>query len=95
MGKNKRKRYSAEFKARVALEAISGEKTLSELGAKYEIHPNMIAGWKKKAIESLPETFSAKGEKDRKDDETQIRELYAKIGELTVERDFLSKAFGR
>ena len=95
MSKSKRNRYSAEFKAKVALEAIRGEMTLSELGAKYEIHPNMIAGWKRKAIENLPEMFSTKSEKNKKDEEARIKELHAKIGELTIERDFLSKAFGR
>jgi len=55
----------------------------------------MIAGWKRKAIENLPEAFSIKAERARSGDEARIKELHAKIGELTVERDFLSKAFGR
>jgi transposase len=95
MSKTKRKRYSAEFKAKVALEAIKGEQTLAELAAKYSLHPNMITNWKRQAIENLAETFSTKAERNRTSDDPQIKELHAKIGQLTVERDFLAKAFGR
>ncbi len=95
MSKTKRKRYSAEFKAKVALEAIKGEQTLAELAAKYSLHPNMITNWKRQAIENLAETFSTKAERNRISDDPQIKELHAKIGQLTVERDFLAKAFGR
>jgi transposase len=96
MSKTKRKRYSAEFKAKVALEAIRGEHTLSELATRYDMHPNMITNWKRCAIEHMAETFaSGKGERLKAENETQIKELHAKIGELTVERDFLAKAFGR
>ena len=62
MGKVTRKRYRAEFKAKVALEAIKGELTLSELVAKHGIHPTMIADWKRQAIEGMAATFSAKAE---------------------------------
>ena len=92
---NKRKRYSAPFKAKVALEALRGEKTMAELSAKYGVHPNMIAGWKKKAAEGMVDTFSAKGSQSGQVNESEIKDLHAKIGQLTVERDFLSKAFGR
>ena len=92
---NKRKRYSATFKAKVALEALRGEKTMSELSAKYGIHANMITGWKKKAAEGMVDIFSGKGVRPEQANESQVKELHAKIGELTVERDFLSKAFGR
>lgn len=95
MSKTKRKRYSAEFKAKVALEAIKGEQTVAELGSRYGLHPNMITNWKRRAIENLAETFSTKAERARSADDPQIKELHAKIGELTVERDFLAKAFGR
>ena len=95
MSKTKRKRYAAEFKAKVALEAIKGEQTLAELAAKYSLHPNMITNWKRQAIENLAETFSTKTERSRTSDDPQIKELHAKIGQLTVERDFLAKAFGR
>jgi len=95
MSKTKRKRYSAEFKAKVALEAIKGEQTLSELGSRYGLHPNMITNWKQLAIKNMAETFSGKTERVRTADDAQIKNLHAKIGQLTVERDFLDKAFGR
>lgn|SRR6056297_2478959 len=95
MSKTKRKRYSAEFKAKVALEAIKGEQTIQELGSRYGLHPNMITNWKRQAIENLAETFSSKTEQARSNDDPQIKELHAKIGQLTVERDFLANAFGR
>jgi transposase len=95
MSKAKRKRYSSEFKAKVALEAIRGEYTLSELSTRYDMHPNMITNWKGQAIKNMAETFSNKVERASPVNEAQIKELHAKIGELTVERDFLAKAFGR
>ncbi|GAB4566993.1 MAG: IS3 family transposase [Geothermobacteraceae bacterium] len=95
MSKTKRKRYSAEFKAKVALEAIKGEQTIQELGSRYGLHPNLITNWKRQAIENLAETFSTKAERTRSNDDPQIKELHAKIGQLTVERDFLANAFGR
>lgn len=95
MSKTKRTRYSAEFKAKVALEAIKGEQTISELGSRYGLHPNMITNWKRQAIDNMAEAFSSKAEKARTADDAQIKDLHAKIGQLTVERDFLAKAFGR
>jgi transposase len=91
----RRKRYSAEFKAKVALEAIRGEQTISELGSRYELHPNMITNWKRQAIDNMAATFSGVTERNSKTEEAQIKELHAKIGQLTVERDFLAKASGR
>ncbi len=95
MSKTKRRRFSAEFKATVALEALKGEQTLSELAARFDIHPNMIAQWKRQATEGLTEVFSSKGAKQQEAGESQIKELHAKIGQLTIERDFLAKASGR
>lgn len=95
MSKTKRKRYSAEFKAKVALEAIKGEQTLAELATKYSLHPNMITTWKRQAIDNMAETFSSKTDRSKELDEAQLKDLHAKIGQLTVERDFLAKAFGR
>ena len=95
MSNTKRKRYSAEFKAKVALEAIKGEQTISELGSHYGLHPNMITNWKRQAIENMAETFSSKKERNSASSDGQIKDLHAKIGQLTVERDFLAKAFGR
>ena len=91
----KRKRYAAEFKAKVALEAIKGEQTISELASRYGLHPNMITNWKRQAIKNMAATFSGKVDRARKNEEARIKDLHAKIGQLTVERDFLAKAFGR
>lgn len=91
----KRRNFSAEFKARVALEALSGGHTLSELSAKHGVHANMIAQWKRRVQEGLPELFSRKAVTGDGSPEAEIKELHAKIGQLIVEKDFLSRAFGR
>lgn len=90
-----RKRYGAEFKAKVALEAIRGELTLAELASRHGVHPTMIAAWKRQAIEGMAATFSGKAEAVQVTAEADIARLHAKIGQLVVERDLLSKAFGR
>jgi transposase len=95
MNKTKRNRYSAEFKAKVALEAIRGEKTAAELATRFGIHPNQVTDWKKQAIEGLAGVFNGKTERNDTAHEAQVKELHAKIGQVTVERDFLAKAFGR
>jgi transposase len=95
MGKVTRKRYGADFKAKVALEAIKGDLTLSELAAKHGIHQTMIATWKRQAIEGMSATFSGKSETAQAATAAEIARLHTKIGQLVVERDFLSKAFGR
>jgi transposase len=89
-----RKRFSAEFKARVALDALSGEHTLSELASKYGVHPNQVSQWKKQAKEGIVASFSGKTV-GRQDNEAQIKELHAKIGQLTIEKDFLQQAFAK
>jgi len=95
MGKVTRKRYSADFKAKVALEAIKGDLTLAELAAKHGIHQTMIAAWKRQAIEGMAATFSGKSEAASAASEAEMARLHAKIGQLVVERDFLAKASGR
>lgn len=95
MGKVTRKRYTAEFKAKVALEAIRGELTLAELAGKHGIHQTMIATWKKQAVEGMAATFSGKAEAVQATSEAELAKLHAKIGQLVIEKDFLSKAFGR
>ncbi len=90
-----RRRFSAEFKARVALEAIQGQQTVAELAIKHEIHPNLIATWKRQAIKTLAKVFDEKGSEGERSREGEIARLHAKIGQLVVERDFLSKAFDR
>lgn len=95
MSKGKRTRYSAEFKSKVALEALREELTLSELSVKYNVHPNQISKWKKEAIEGMTTIFSSKPNKADVRSEAEIKDLHAKIGQLTVERDFLQRAFGK
>jgi transposase len=94
MSKRTRNRYSAEFKAKVALDAIKGELTISQLVAKYGVHQTMINSWKKQAIDNLPTTFEQKSDVAKTPD-AEVEKLHAKIGQLVVERDFLAKAFGR
>ncbi len=91
----KRKRHSAEFKARVALDAIREELTLAELSAKHGVHPNMISAWKRAAIKNMADAFSKRGAGQGQTSEAELDKLHAKIGQLVVERDFLQKAFGR
>ena len=94
MGKVTRKRHTPEFKAKVALDAMKGELTLAELGARHGIHQAMIATWKRQAIDGLTGIFSGKPQdsKGATDKEKEVTELHAKIGQLVVERDFLAKA---
>ena len=89
MGK-KRNKYSAEFKAKVALVAIKEEETMSELAARFGVHPTMINNWKRALVDGAADIFD-KGHKSRKQSEAHEDELYRQIGKLQVERDFLSK----
>ncbi len=91
----KRRKFAPEFKAKVALEALAGEHTLSELAAKHDIHPNVVQQWKRQAKEGMPDIFSGKVSAHATSREYEIKELHAKIGQLTIEKDFLAKAFGR
>jgi len=95
MSKTRRRRFAPEFKAKVALEAIRGDQTINELASRYELHPNMITNWKRQAINNMADVFSGDTERKSKTKEAQIKDLHAKIGQLTVERDFLAKAFER
>lgn len=90
-----RKRYSSDFKAKVALDAIRGEMTHSELGAKHGIHPTVIGGWKWQATQGLAGLFNAGEPAAKRVSEADVQKLHAKIGQLLVERDFLAKASGR
>ncbi len=89
-----RKHYSPKFKARVAVEAIRGEKTLSQLGSQFGVHPIQIAKWRKSALEQLPELFvdgrTHKGRSTEADNDA----LYEEIGRLKVELDWLKKKSG-
>ena len=89
-----RRRFSAEFKARVARAALKEEKTITELAAEFEVHPNQISQWKKQLIEALPEVFSRRREHDRKAEEALKDRLYRQIGQLQVELDWLKTKVG-
>jgi len=85
----------AEFKAKVALEAIQGHRTVAELAKRHELHPNLIAQWKCQAIEKLAKVFDDKALEPAGGRDAEVTKLHAKIGQLVVERDFLAKAFDR
>jgi putative transposase len=90
-----RKRYSAEMKARVALEAIRGQKTANEIATEYGIHPTQIAQWKKQALDEFPSLFSQGTSRAAKEEEDLVAALYQQIGQLKVEVDFLKKKSDR
>lgn len=92
---NTRKRYSADFKAKVALEALKGDLTLAQLATKHGVHQTMISTWRKQAVDGMASVFSGKAEASEASREADVERLHAKIGQLVVERDFLAKAFGR
>ncbi len=91
----KRKRYTAEFKAKVAMDALRGELTTSQLATKHGVHQTLIGDWKRQAMEGLVTVFSGKADAKEGMREEDVEKLHAKIGQLVVERDFLAKASGR
>ena len=91
---DQRKSYSATFKAKVALEAIKGQRTLSEIASEFGVHPNLITKWKKQALDELPGLFSGKKEKVERENRELESELYRQIGQLKVELDWLKKKSG-
>jgi transposase len=90
----RRKRHSAEFKAKVALEAIRGERPINELASLYQVHPSQIAKWKKRALEGMAELFADGRCKGGQDEEALKAQLYQQIGQMKVELDFLKKKSG-
>jgi transposase-like protein len=87
--KSKRQKHSGAFKAKVAIEALQERETLSELSKKFGIHPNMITRWKKEFLERVPQLFDKTTPADK--EEKDLEKLYAKIGQLEMEREFLKK----
>ncbi len=85
----KRRNHAPSFKAKVALAAVRGDKTLAELSQQFDVHPNQIQEWKKRLRERAESVFEGSGGRQR-DPDAEVKELHAKIGELTMERDFLS-----
>jgi transposase len=92
---SKRRKLSSDFKARVALEALREDASLSETASRFDVHPTQISAWKKQALAGLPDLFSSKKDKEGADRVRNIRDLHAKRGQLSVENDFLSQAFKR
>jgi transposase-like protein len=85
-----RRRHSSEFKAKVALEALKGQRTLNELASEYGVHPVQIAQWKKQALDGMPTLFEgAATRKTQVADEALLAQLYQEIGQLKVELDWL------
>ena len=92
--KKGRKNHNARFKAKVALEAVKGLKTLSELASKYEVHPNQIRQWKQQLLDQISDIFVDKRRRKSDDDEKLKEQLYQQIGKLKVENDWLKKKSG-
>jgi len=89
----KRRKFSGEFKAKVALEAVRGERTINEIAAEYGVHPNQASQWKSQLLENLPEVFSGERDQARQNmvAHKERDELYRQIGQLKVEIDWLKK----
>lgn len=94
MGKRQRRNHSAAFKARVALAAIKGEKTLAELAQQFDVHANQISTWRTQLLEGAAGVFGADGGGGA-EPAIDVKRLHAKIGELTLENDFLAGALGK
>jgi len=92
--RRKRRNHSPVFKAKVALAAVKGDRTIADLCKRFEVHPNQIQTWKKQLLEGAADVFDKRGARET-DHEGQITALRAKIGELAMEKDFLSLALGR
>lgn len=88
----KKKSYTAEFKARVALDCIRGDLTINEISTKYGIHSSQINRWKQQALESMRSGFVGKQERSAKSEQELANQLYQEIGKLKCENDFLKKS---
>jgi transposase len=93
MPRRPRRNHSPAFKAKVALEALKGEQPVIEIAERFDVHPQVITKWKRQLLEGASAVFGEGGKGE--EDGPEVAELHAKIGELTMENDFLSKALGR
>ncbi len=89
----RRKKYNAEFKTKVAIAAIKGEETTSQIASRFGIHPGQVRQWKRQMLENAPLVFE-KSRKKEKEQEILLEKLYREIGQLKVERDFLARKSG-
>jgi len=91
---NRRRKHGAKLKAKVALAAIKGDKTIAELASEFEVHPSQINKWKRRLLESSPGIFSDRPQRDQRHQEQLTDRLYQQIGQLKVELDWLKKKSG-
>ncbi len=92
MQKKQRRKFSAEFKLKVILEALQERSSITELSQKYDLHGNQISKWKKEFLEKAVTVMSSKSDREKeKDQDKELEKLYAKIGQLQIENDFLKK----
>jgi len=92
--KRQRKSYTTQFKAKIAMEAIKGQRTINEIASHYGLHPNLVNLWRRQAIDHIPEAFSAKRDREVEREEELRSRLYQEIGQLKVELDWLKKKSG-
>ena len=90
----KRRQYGADFKARVALAALKGDRTINEVASQYEVHPSMVISWKKQVLAEMPGVFSGKTPRGEKAAQAEQSSLYEQIGRLKVELEWLKKKMG-